>query len=299
MEQGYNVRTASQLAGLSGHVIRAWEKRYAAVRPARTPGNQRIFSEADVQRLRLLARAVEAGNSIGRIAALTNDELEKLAPRDPNWADEPVAPRDLVVRALDAVKSMDAAALQQVLGDASVELGLLRMIEDVVRPVMEEIGSAWHDGRLRIMHEHMASAEVMSFLDSALRSFAPAADEIGVVVATLSGQVHQIGALVCAVLTASLGFRTTYLGTGLPPEEIVAAALASGSAAVIVSVVFPRNPTQAATELSFIKRHLPEKVRLLVGGASAAQLSPGLETKTIADLRNTLVTLRGSLSKKF
>ena len=42
----YTIRYVSQRTGLTPHVIRAWEKRYAAVVPNRSAKNRRLYSEA-------------------------------------------------------------------------------------------------------------------------------------------------------------------------------------------------------------------------------------------------------------
>ncbi|MGE3309608.1 MAG: MerR family transcriptional regulator [Limisphaerales bacterium] len=68
----------SRLTGLSPHVIRVWEKRYGAVVPARTGTNRRLYSDDDVERLRWLARATDAGHKIGIIARLDLADLRRL-----------------------------------------------------------------------------------------------------------------------------------------------------------------------------------------------------------------------------
>ena len=68
--------------GLSPDLLRAWEKRYGAVTPVRSPGGQRLYSDADVARLTLLARAVESGRAIGQIAHLPLDDLQGLVDKD-------------------------------------------------------------------------------------------------------------------------------------------------------------------------------------------------------------------------
>ena len=51
--------------------IRAWERRYRLLAPARTAGGQRLYSEADVDRIRLVQRLVAEGWSIpGAVARL-------------------------------------------------------------------------------------------------------------------------------------------------------------------------------------------------------------------------------------
>lgn len=51
--------------------LRAWERRYRILIPARTAGGQRLYSEADVERVRLVQRLVAEGWSIaGAVARL-------------------------------------------------------------------------------------------------------------------------------------------------------------------------------------------------------------------------------------
>jgi DNA-binding transcriptional MerR regulator len=63
-EPTYSLGAVARLTGLSPHVLRAWERRYGAVRPLRTPGGTRLYRESDVARLRQLRAAVQAGHSI-------------------------------------------------------------------------------------------------------------------------------------------------------------------------------------------------------------------------------------------
>src|SRR5215212_2733976 len=51
--------------------LRAWERRYRILTPARTAGGQRLYSEADVARVRFVQRLVAEGWSIpGAVARL-------------------------------------------------------------------------------------------------------------------------------------------------------------------------------------------------------------------------------------
>src|SRR4030095_11349558 len=72
------IQVAARLSGLSPHVIRVWERRYGAVKPARTKTNRRFYSDHEVQRLRMLAKATAAGHRIGAIARLGVEDLNRL-----------------------------------------------------------------------------------------------------------------------------------------------------------------------------------------------------------------------------
>ncbi|MDQ6624254.1 MAG: MerR family transcriptional regulator, partial [Verrucomicrobiota bacterium] len=64
--------------GLSIHAIRVWEKRYGAVRPVRAANNRRLYTEEDVERLRLLHEATLAGHAISQVANASIAELASL-----------------------------------------------------------------------------------------------------------------------------------------------------------------------------------------------------------------------------
>jgi DNA-binding transcriptional MerR regulator len=74
----YPVRLVALRTGLTPHVLRAWERRYAVVSPSRSSGGQRLYSDLDIERLRRLRRLTARGHAISRIAALPLDEWTRL-----------------------------------------------------------------------------------------------------------------------------------------------------------------------------------------------------------------------------
>ena len=60
----FPIRVVAQLTGINPVTIRAWERRYGLVRPERTPGGHRLYSQVDVERLRAAARLIARGVSI-------------------------------------------------------------------------------------------------------------------------------------------------------------------------------------------------------------------------------------------
>jgi DNA-binding transcriptional MerR regulator len=74
----YPILAVSRLTGIGIDTLRAWERRHQAVTPVRDDRG-RMYTNADIARLRLLRGAVEHGHSIGRLAGLTDAELRNLA----------------------------------------------------------------------------------------------------------------------------------------------------------------------------------------------------------------------------
>lgn len=75
-DNAYRIASVSKLTGMPIPTIRMWERRYSVVSPARSPGNGRLYSRKDIDRLTLLKSAVDAGHAIGTIAALSDEQIQ-------------------------------------------------------------------------------------------------------------------------------------------------------------------------------------------------------------------------------
>ena len=305
------IKVVVRRTGLSAHVIRVWEKRYQAVVPARTETNRRLYSDEDIARLQWLQQAVQAGQSIGRIAQLSTAELVKLvhaeqavAPlaQGPNDGEsdkkDTADPSEFLERALVAVQELDAVSLEEQLVRASIALSQRHLLEELIQPLMERVGQMWHEGTLRVADEHMASAVVRSFIGNLRASFQVSATAPHVVATTPAGQLHEMGALLAAVVATSEGWNSTFLGPNLPAEEIAGAAAQKDAKAVLLSIVYPGDDPHLGGELVKLRRLLGDEIALLAGGRAAAHYRSFLnqaEAVTLAnlnDLRDSLNSLR-------
>src|SRR5512135_303854 len=76
------IRVVAERTGLSPDVLRAWERRYGVVAPARSAAGQRLYSDADIDRFALLAKATRSGRPHGPTASLPLEELRRLVAED-------------------------------------------------------------------------------------------------------------------------------------------------------------------------------------------------------------------------
>ena len=305
---GHSIKVAVQRTGLSAHVIRVWEKRYQAVVPERTTTNRRLYSDEDIARLQWLQQAVQAGQSIGRIARLPTPELMKLvraeqaavplAQRPADGEGEEKDPGKFLERALVAVQRLDAVSLEEQLARASIALSQRHLLEEVVLPLMERIGQMWEEGTLRVADEHMASAVVRSFIGNIQASFQVSEAAPHLVATTPAGQLHEMGALLASVVATSEGWNSTFLGPNLPVEEIAGAAAQKGAKAVLLSIVYPGDDPHLGGELVKLRRLLGDEIALLAGGRAAQHYrrflnqAGAVTLATLSDLCDSLSLLR-------
>lgn len=283
-EAKYRVGMVSKMTGLSTHTLRIWEKRYAAVLPRRTEAGGRLYSDADVERLRLLGKLVKSGHSIGGIANLGNAELRQMAAASHTPAVErsfqhlPV----LRERVLTAVAQLRTDEAEQMLTSAALSTEPREFLEAVVGPLLVEVGERWERGELRIVHEHACSTIMRGLLFSLMRLYPPSEVRRRVVVATPATENHELGALMVAMLAAMHGWSVLYLGPDLPADEI-AYAVNDIKAELLMISITNMKPTASQREIAAIEGAIPERVRLLLGGR-AAKAVPGSRAQVEQDL---------------
>lgn len=294
----YPMRMAMSRTGLTADVLRAWERRYGAVRPFRSPAGQRLYSDRDVERLLLLRRATLDGHSIGAIAALDDQALETLLESSPTAAPAPDAELDALVReAMHATERLDASALEATLRRAVMALGATPFVDGFAPRFLVDVGERWHAGTVGVAHEHLASSLVRRALDRVIEAFAVSPRAPRLVVATPAGEQHELGAMLVAAAAAQEGWRVVYLGANLPATEISSAARQVRARAVALSLIAAHGH-DVATELRATARELPEGTSLLVGGRTAedvvrAARSDGVRVLgDIAALRRALRAIR-------
>jgi len=275
----YPIKVVSQMTGLSVHVIRAWEKRYSVVEPDRTDTNRRLYSEEDIEKLKLLNDALHLGHHIGGIANLSLLELKKLIPKESNNLLEikngfaPVNSEILVEEILSdsmrAIRNYDSKKLESILLNASAKLTQPILIEELIIPLVYKVGDLWHSGEIRVANEHLASSVIRGFLYNLLESYSLNDSAPVMVTATPRGQEHELGALIAGVVAASSGWKVLYLGTNLPAEEISAVVSHLNARIVALSIVYPNDDLHLKHELKKFKHLLPDGVSIIVGGRAA------------------------------
>jgi DNA-binding transcriptional MerR regulator/methylmalonyl-CoA mutase cobalamin-binding subunit len=296
--------------GLSPHTVRAWEKRYGAVKPSRTSGNQRLYSDEDIDRLQLLKLAILSGRKIGQIAKLPRDKLRdyinsepltvNIKDRDTTTVQEEISFMESIKKCINAVQKLDTKSLEDELTRASISHGNITVLENVVVPLLRDIGLQWRKGSLRVMNEHSATGVIRTFLGTLLLELTRPDAYPAAVFSTPVREQHEFGALICADVAAADGWDAKYLGPDIPAEEILKSVQVVNARAVIISIIMSGENPLIRSELTKLSRFLPDAVTLFIGGNGAGDyfhILKGNNIKFINEInefRNVLTILRSS-----
>jgi DNA-binding transcriptional MerR regulator len=136
----YRIGEVARRAGMTTTALRAWERRYDVLSPARSAGGQRLYTDADVERVRQVRRLVETGWTVAaaaeRARADLGAEISDGAATEPPPAHP--SPRATIIDALSALDpfvvlaAYDAArALLRAQTVHEVSTALQRFVEQV------------------------------------------------------------------------------------------------------------------------------------------------------------------------
>lgn len=186
-------------------------------------------------------------------------------------------------------------------GDAPRSRGLLqalylsgftvaRLLDDVVRVAMHDIGELWQHSERGIFQEHRATDLVLQALHR-LRPLLPerapsAPTALG---GALEHDPYLLAPLGAALVLESVGLEATNLGPRTPATTLVTAAAELRPVLVWVCVSLADDAALVRAEVLELRRRLPPAISLIVGGGKLARLelpdAPGLlRGHTMAEL---------------
>jgi methanogenic corrinoid protein MtbC1 len=324
---GHPIAVVAERTGLSRDVLRVWERRYGAVEPVRSAGGQRLYTDNQIERFRLLAAATKHGRTISLVATLTNEQLQQLVADDiaalqyrtpsisnadtaavaGNVADQQMSTRDvarnadigrIIDEALAYTLVYDGAGLDRLMRHAVAEYGLPTALEEIIPYFMHRIGDEWMTDRLTIAHEHLASAAVMAIIHESIRAVPEREHTPRILIATPAGERHGIGAALVAATAALDGWAIVYLGVDVPAREIAAAAEAVNATVVGLSAVYAPDLPALRQEFTHVRRALAPDVALLIGGSAVQHHASDFALPGVT-VCSSIKALRSELSQRF
>jgi MerR family transcriptional regulator, light-induced transcriptional regulator len=261
--------------GIGKDTLRMWERRYGFPAPQRNPFGERTYPTAQVAKLRVLKRLLDAGLRPGRIVGLPIDELMRLAGTvEPSQAadQESSASATPAHEALALLRSNDIVGLRRQFDLFQAHAGVDRFVTELLAPLNTLIGEAWMRGQLEVFQEHAYSELVRRTLAQALLGLSrtDALDRPRVLLTTLRDEPHSLGLLMAEVAFWINGARCTSLGVQTPLVEIVRAAQAYRADIVAIGFSGCNGPNAILNGLAELRAQLPVDTELWTGGAVAS-----------------------------
>jgi DNA-binding transcriptional MerR regulator len=270
----------SRRVGVSEHVLRAWETRYGLLKPVRSSGGYRLYSEDDQSRVRRMQAHLAGGLAAAQAAraAIAEDQPRGTADpvadgaaktgagrgrgRDRAARPELVDSADVLRQALDDLDEPAAQALlDRLLTDFTVET----VLRDVVMPYLQDLGQRWQDGAVSIAQEHFASHVIRGRLAGLARGWGNGRGPKALL-ACPPDELHELALLVFGIVLNRGGWRIEYLGANTPMPDTIQVTAQIRPTLVVLAATRPERFAAIVPDL----RRLAGMVPLALAGAGAS-----------------------------
>jgi DNA-binding transcriptional MerR regulator len=249
----------SRRVGVSPELLRAWEVRYGLLRPDRTAGGLRLFSEEDERRVHLMRRHIAAGLSASEAARLAKSGQESAARGDS------ASFAEIQTSLAQGIEALDESVAQSALDELFRAFALPFALSEVILPFLHRLGERWAATETSVAHEHFASNVIGGRLRALTAGWGSGVGPRAVL-ACAPGERHELGLLCFGLALRELGWRITYLGADTPAREITDALGELLPSVVVLSATNPQRFLDAGAEIT----DLSGRVRVGLGGAGAA-----------------------------
>jgi len=254
--------------GLSDHVLRSWESRYGLLRPERSTGGFRLYSQSDEQRVRTMQQHLSRGLSAAEAARATLAADRVVGAETPEPLD---AARDANGDVADAVQVLAAsleafdepgaqAWLDRLLASLTVET----VLRDVVLPYLRALGTQWEQGLVGVAQEHFASNLLRGRLAAMARGWGQGRGSLALL-ACPPGEQHDLPLLIFGIVLHRNGWRVGYLGPATPVAELARMVRDQEPSLVVLAATVADRFSEVAEELA----HLARSVLLAIAGEGA------------------------------
>jgi DNA-binding transcriptional MerR regulator/methylmalonyl-CoA mutase cobalamin-binding subunit len=289
----YKMGTVARLTGLSAGLLRMWERRHDLVRPHRTEGGHRMYSQQDLRLLLYIKARIDEGASIGELAQQGREAL--LEASRPEADDDAPAPESLPVprevksaierwreALVQAAETLDLNALERTLDEAFATLNADVVVYQIIHQASHEIGRRWEGRELCVASEHLASgvfARRLLHLLAGARGIRPESPKA--LVACFPDELHSIGALVQAWELSRSGYDVTWLGAALPVDALAMSVRTTRPRAVFLSVSMRETYERWREALAAFIAEEEEGICWAVGGHGVPAGDPLLEDLSV------------------
>lgn len=267
-EKGYlRIGELARRTATSPALLRAWEQRYGLLRPSRSNGGFRLYSDQDEARVSRTKALIAQGLSASEAAR------RALVPGEgPREEEADVAPTEgLATELREALDRFDDERADRALDRMLATLSLETAMQDVLLPYLHLLGDRWATGEVSVAQEHFASSLIRGRLLGLARGWGVGGGP-SLVLACPPGEEHDLGLIMFGIAAWRRGWRITYLGQDTPIATIVQA----------VEVVEPALVVLAIAEGTLIGSHRHE-LRLLAARVPVA-IGGGVRQEELAGL---------------
>lgn len=287
----FSISQLQKYSGVSVHSIRAWEKRYNALKPDRSDGNTRYYNSDHLKRLLNIASLLKAGYKISQLCSMSDLKLNDLMSQQLENAKggDDLLVSQMVASALEFSESL----FDKIFSRAVMSYGIEGTYLKVIYPSLTRLGIMWSADLIAPAQEHFITNLIRRKLNTSI-DLLPINEgsKHHWILFLPENEFHESGLLMANYLIRNAGHRCTYLGSNVPEDTLKQAIKQLKPSALLFFLVsanhidddnsFIRNVTSNSTTQKVFIATSQERISLIKQRKNLVTLS------SLEDLKNEI-----------
>jgi DNA-binding transcriptional MerR regulator len=276
MKKEFGINVISTACGVMPHTIRTWEKRYQVFTPERSEGGQRIYSEVDLDKAKLIVALIKQGHTISSLAKHSLQNLRSLlvVNKSEDSESDKMYISFEIKKLLKHLKNFDIDLVASVMQHLRLSIGVKEFIFKIVLPVMHEIEKLSFKGMYSVTQEHIISTIVRDQLHQInLANEGPNSDRFALV--TPEGNLHELPILIAEIICHANRIPTNYFGASHPAECLSEAVNAIKCNTIVMGAISSAQWNYEKNIVKYLEKvdeHLRINVEIILGGGLKVDL---------------------------
>jgi len=175
---------------------------------------------------------------------------------------------------IKSLENFDLEKLHLVLQKAKFSLSPKEVIMNLLRPLMQKVGSLVYENKLSIAQEHVLSSLLRDYMGGIYQSLSPfeLSSKIHsktILLTAREGDMHEFGILLSAILCNMYRLKTFYLGPNMPAKDLADACVQFKVDYLILSLTELPKAREIVSPMEYLKKLdelLPQKISFCLGG---------------------------------
>ncbi|WP_431799080.1 MerR family transcriptional regulator [Halobacillus andaensis] len=259
----YNIKAVSTLLGIPAGTLRAWERRYQIIRPARNEAGHRLYTDEHLQTLKWLVDKVNEGFTISQAVSLLEDSED--VSSSPQSKEKRNHLNSTQEKFLQCLLAFDERTAQGKLDEALRLFTLETVLKDIIGPLLIQVETMRENKEITSMHEHFAVNFLRSRIGMLLLSMPVEGFKSKALLLPGPDEKHTLGLLFFAFALKSRGYEIVYVGQTTTWRDIERVIDEINPAFVFLSCTSKINTPKSIRLVESLKEKHPE-LKIGIGG---------------------------------
>ncbi len=287
----FSISQLQRYSGISVHSIRAWEKRYNALKPDRSDGNTRYYNGNQLRRLLNIASLIDSEYKVSELCSMPDSKLHELMNQQLKKSIN--GDEFLVLQMVAAAIEFSESLFDKIFSRAVMSYGIEGTYMKVIYPSLERLGLMWSTDGIEPAQEHFISNLMRQKLNSSIDILPVNESSKNHWILFLpEEEFHESGLIMANYLIRNAGHRCTYLGSNLPIDTLKQVVKQLKPSALLFFLVSTNNKEDDNSFVQSMVKNFPsQKIHIATEAVRLSQIKNNKNLtmlKSVDDLKNVI-----------